>query len=188
MRNPAFLAGTVFFYGAMGASAWLWMDWWGDSGWRAVVPGVPAPWPLQVASGIGCGLAVVLAGRWAEPRFLPLRALARELVSALPRLTRPEIAVVAVASGVGEEMFFRGAMQDTLGLWPTVAIFALLHGAFVPKLRLWSIFALVIGILFGWLVAAQGTIVAATIAHVAINGLNLDHLIRRYHPEVRSGP
>lgn len=35
---------------------------------------------------------------------------------------------ISVCAGVGEELFFRGAMQYFLGIWPTAIIFIAIHG------------------------------------------------------------
>jgi membrane protease YdiL (CAAX protease family) len=38
--------------------------------------------------------------------------------------------VVALAAGIGEEVFFRGALDPVAGRWLTAAAFVALHGAF----------------------------------------------------------
>ncbi len=88
--------------------------------------------------------------------------------------------LLALASGIGEEALFRGALQPVVGLWWTSLLFAAAH--FVPRreLLLWSVFSLLAGLLLGGLYEATGNLLAPTIAHVVINGVNLNRLVRDY--------
>lgn len=42
------------------------------------------------------------------------------------------IIFLSIAAGVGEELFFRGALQPLLGIWPTSIIFVAIHGYLNP--------------------------------------------------------
>src|SRR5687768_316211 len=104
--------------------------------------GHPNVWHLEgrdpavlagILSGLAAGLLIVFASRMALYRFEWARALHRELRHLLFPLSDLEIVVLAAASSVGEEMFFRGALLPTVGLLGSSAIFALLHVG--PKLR-----------------------------------------------------
>lgn len=56
--------------------------------------------------------------------------------------------LLALATGVGEEILFRGALQPVFGLWPTAVLFALVHiqyGFLTPATLALLLFALVLG-------------------------------------------
>ena len=102
-----------------------------------------------ILGGLAAGLLIVFASRMALYRFDWARALHRELRHLLFPLTDVEIVVLAGASSVGEEMFFRGALLPAIGLVGSSAIFALLHIG--PKARHlpWTVSSFGAGLLFG---------------------------------------
>jgi membrane protease YdiL (CAAX protease family) len=87
-----------------------------------------------------------------------------------------EIVILAVASSVGEEMFFRGAMLPVIGIVGSSAIFALLHIG--PKARHlpWTFSSFVIGLLFGAIFMWTGDLTGPVLAHFLVNFLNLRHV------------
>jgi uncharacterized protein len=91
-------------------------------------------------------------------------------------LTRSEILILAAASSVGEEVFFRGALLPAAGLWASSAIFALLHVG--PKLRFlpWTLSSFVAGMVFGQLFLWTGDLGGPVVAHFTVNALNLRYL------------
>jgi len=129
-----------------------------------------------LAAGIGAGLGIVMLSRLAVRRMEWARALHRDLRSLLHPLTDLEIVVLAGASSVGEELFFRGALMPALGIWASSAIFALLHIG--PKARYlpWTAASLVVGVLFSALFLWSGDLTGAIAAHFTVNFLNLRHL------------
>ena len=84
--------------------------------------------------------------------------------------------VLAVASALGEEIFFRGALLPAIGLAGSSLVFALLHVG--PKLRFlpWTISSLVAGLLFGQLFLWSGDLAGPIAAHFTVNFLNLRFL------------
>ncbi|MEZ4265068.1 MAG: type II CAAX endopeptidase family protein [Myxococcota bacterium] len=133
---------------------------------------------LHAGLGVGTGLAVVgltrLLGGWG-----PMRRLDDLLRETLGPLNSPTIAVLAVTSGVGEEVLFRGAIQPFLGLWLTALIFGLLHGGTMRRFRGWVVFAILAGLLFGALAQFTGDLLAPILCHFTVNYFNLHHLARR---------
>lgn len=75
-------------------------------------------------------------------------------------------ALLALSSGLGEEVVFRGALQPVLGLWATTLCFALIHVQYALTPGWFIIIG--IGLAFGWLRDRHGTL-AAIIAHVVYN-------------------
>ncbi len=129
-----------------------------------------------IISGLAAGLGIVFASRMALYRFDWARSLHRELRHLLSPLTEVEIVVLAAASSVGEEMFFRGALMPTVGLVFSSAIFALLHIG--PKARHlpWTLSSFGAGLLFGGMFLWTGDLTGPIVAHFLVNFLNLRHV------------
>ena len=73
--------------------------------------------------------AVCVLVVWRVPRLARLRRLADHAVDGIePRWHT--IVIVALAAGVGEEFFFRGALEPAIGRWFSSLAFITLHGAF----------------------------------------------------------
>jgi membrane protease YdiL (CAAX protease family) len=153
-------------------------------GWGSL-RGQPNVWHLSghepsvlagLVSGLAAGLAIVFASRMALYRFEWARALHRELRHLLFPLSDVEIVVLAAASSVGEEMFFRGAMLPAIGLLGSSAIFALLHIG--PKARHlpWTASSFAAGLLFGGIFIWTGDLTGPVVAHFLVNFLNLRHV------------
>jgi len=146
---------------------------------------------LSPLIGVALGLFVVVVSRFATYRYEWGAKLHREFGDILGDLTGREILVLALASSVGEELFFRGALLPWIGLWPHAIVFALLHVArgtrFVSFLP-WTATAFVIGLAFGWLCNETGDLGGPIVAHFTINYLNLKFICRVKLPERDDGP
>jgi membrane protease YdiL (CAAX protease family) len=153
-------------------------------GWGSL-RGQPNVWHLAgrepavitgIISGLVSGLAIVFASRMALYRFEWARALHRDLRHMLFPLTDAEIVVLAVASSVGEEMFFRGALLPSIGLVGSSAVFALLHIG--PRVRHlpWTASSFAAGLLFGAMFTWTGDLTGPVVAHFLVNFLNLRHV------------
>jgi uncharacterized protein len=129
-----------------------------------------------ILAGLAAGLVLVFASRMALYRYKWARELHRELRHMLFPLAVPEIVVLAAASSVGEEMFFRGALLPAIGLLGSSALFALLHIG--PKARHlpWTLSSFGAGLLFGAMFLWTGDLTGPVIAHFLINFLNLRHV------------
>jgi len=84
---------------------------------------------LVIGAAIGSALAIfnaVLVARL--PAFERVRRLAHHAVEGIePRWHT--MVIVALAAGVGEEFFFRGALDALVGPWFTALGFVIVHGA-----------------------------------------------------------
>jgi uncharacterized protein len=167
---------VLVLYLALASAGIAWSVLRGDASvWRPAGKSEP-----QVFSGIVAGLLIglgfVFASRYATHRFEWGRALHRDMRDLLGPLPGLEIVVLAVASAVGEEIFFRGALLPAAGLWGSSAIFALLHIG--PKLRFlpWTFSSFVAGMVFGQLFLWTGDLGGPIIAHFTVNALNLRYL------------
>jgi membrane protease YdiL (CAAX protease family) len=130
----------------------------------------------SLVSGLAAGALLVFLSRLALYRFEWARSLHRELRHMLFPLSEVEIVVLAAASSVGEELFFRGALLPAVGLVLSSAIFALLHIG--PKARHlpWTASSFGAGILFGAIFLWTGDLTGPVAAHFLVNFLNLRHV------------
>ncbi len=169
---------VMVLYLGLGAAALGWTSLRGQpSLWQ--VPGRADPWVFTgILVGLLVGLGIVFASRMAFFRFEWARALHRDFRGLLMPLGDREIIVLAAASSIGEEMFFRGAMLPVLGLVGSSAVFALLHIGLPPRVRHlpWTISSFVAGVVFGALYLWTGDLTGAVVAHFTVNFLNLRHV------------
>ena len=171
---------VLSFYGLMAVVAFAWrfgvdrVAPWAEG---PSEPIVPLAW--RVGSGVGAGLLLVWASREFTSRSEAGRALADELARLVGPLGAGRALLLATASGLGEELLFRGALQPRVGWLAATLLFAAAH--FVPRagLRSWAVFALLAGAVFGALFAWSGDLLAPVLAHALVNGLNLGWLGRR---------
>ncbi len=132
--------------------------------------GVDLAWQIMV--GIGAAGLVVLGARlslwmgWT-------RELEQRLALHLGHLRAPTYWSLAICSGVGEEVLFRGAIQGSLGpVWATL-LFAAAHVPLEREMRAWPLFALIVGTLFAGLTVWSGSVLSSVVAHVLINGIHM---------------
>jgi membrane protease YdiL (CAAX protease family) len=136
-------------------------------------------WPLLAGpmAGIAVGLAVVGMTRQATRRFAWAKQLHMSFHDLLGPLTGREIVILALASSIGEELLFRGALLPWLGLWPQAVVFALLHVGPGRRFLPWTLSALMLGAAFGWLTVWTTNLGAPIAAHFMINFLNLRYIV-----------
>ena len=166
---------VVLFYGVMAALAFAAI--WGRGDWNHVLPPWQGQvWALHTSVGLCLGLALVGISRLMASKFEWAAQLTREFRGLVGDLSHQEIAAAALVSGIGEEALFRGVLQPALGLWIGAAVFGLLHigpnRRFIP----WTIMAFAAGLLFGLVFEWTGDLLAPTLAHIAVNYLNLRYL------------
>jgi len=140
--------------------------------------------------GVAVALAVVAASRFATRRYYWAQQLHRDFRSLLGPLAGKEIVVLAVASAIGEELLFRGALQPWIGLWPQAVIFAALHVGPGSRFLPWTASALALGVGFGYMFSLMGDLGGPMAAHFTINYLNLRFIARVENPvpEVEEAP
>jgi membrane protease YdiL (CAAX protease family) len=145
--------------------------------------GSSAGWLLALGPLGGCalGLVVVALTRVATKHFRWARDLHDSFRDLLGPLTGHEILILALASSIGEELLFRGALQPWFGPWLQALVFALLHVGPGKRFLPWTASALVLGIAFGWLAEWTGNLGAPIAAHFMINFLNLRYIVRARH-------
>jgi hypothetical protein len=105
--------------------------------------------------------------------------LARALGVLLGEIRLADCVMLALASGVAEEAFFRGALQPRIGLVAASLVFGLAHFAPRRELAPWTLFSVAAGFALGALYELTGNLLAPVVAHVLINAVNLRALTRR---------
>jgi membrane protease YdiL (CAAX protease family) len=145
----------------------------------------PNPWfaldpALKVLASLAAGMALAVAlvvstrfavrrWEWAQQLHADLRPVARSL----PNTT---VVLVAVLSGLGEELFFRGFLVPVIGVIAQAALFGLAHQLRGPSRWVWVAWATLVGLCFGAVFAATGSLAGPIAAHILVNGYNLAFL------------
>lgn len=166
---------TLLFFGGGGALLLVFVQ------QRALLPvliGSQSIW-LQVLVGTASGLAIGYAA-W----VLISRPFMRDVLLKYALLIGPLMqsrvtrVLVSICAGVGEELFFRGAIQHWLGIVWTAIAFVALHGYLDPRswrLSLYGVFLTLTMIGIGWQAGAYG-LLAPIIAHTLIDSVLLNKL------------
>ena len=131
---------------------------------------------MGLAAALLIGLLVVGLSRFAARGTGWGRALHSEFHSVLGALDSRQILLLALLSGFGEELLFRGVLYPRLGLIGSALLFAVLHFPYRKTLIPWSVFALVLGVVLGVLTGASGSLWPAIFLHFFINYYNLHDL------------
>jgi uncharacterized protein len=165
--GPRFVRFAALFYGSLTVAAVLWS---GLRGLDLRFFGYSA----ALSTLLGALAATVSLGLLAY-RLLPvLREIARELA---PRLVdgagRGSLALVALFSGVGEETFFRGVIQQEFGLLIASLVFGLVHVGPDRRYLVWTAWAVLAGFVFGVLYEVTGGLLAPVLAHSGHNAATL---------------
>ena len=167
--GPRFVLFAALFYGFLAVAAALWGA---LRGFDLRLAGDSVAGSLLLGS-LTAGVTVSL-GLLAY-RLLPvLREIADELA---PRLIdgadRGGLILISTFSGVGEETFFRGAVQHDFGLVAASLLFGIVHVGPDRRYLAWTAWAVLAGFLFGALYEISGGLLAPILAHAAHNAATL---------------
>ncbi len=185
-----FVRTGLLFYGAMAITAVLWRVgvyqepiFYASAEFESLGPQLVRD--VGIGLALGAGIIIVSAAvthltRWGEE-------LARAMAEALGPISVPDAILLAFASGLAEEMFFRGALQPRVGWVVASLLFGLVH--FVPRREFypWTIFAILTGFVLGGVFEMTGNLVAPVTAHFFVNAVNLPLLVRN-HREASAEP
>lgn len=182
MRSGMALKLSAMFYGSVALFSVAWLVYrHGFEFFRPPPFRETLPWMLVAAVA---AMAIVLFSRVVAERPFA-RAMENEFHKALGPLDRTETFGMAVFSGIGEELFFRGVLQPPLGLFWGSLVFGLVHAPYTKSLRPWTVFAILMGFLLGWLYDASGSLWPPIFLHFAVNDQNLTFIASRYRdPDV----
>ena len=165
------------FYLVLAIAGALWV------GWRegTILPTLfvdPQSWWLDALIGVAMGGFLIGLWRVVRHKLTSARELEQQLAELLGPLDRHEIVALALLSGFAEELFFRGAVQGAWGWFPATVLFTLLHTGPGSTYRAWTAFAGVAGLTLAGLMLWRGNLLAPVLAHVVVNAVNLDQLVK----------
>ncbi|MCF8302193.1 MAG: CPBP family intramembrane metalloprotease, partial [Bacteroidales bacterium] len=128
--------------------------------------------PLQILTGAAYGFIASLIANYivSRPFFADERKFYHRIVSRL-NLDTAGIIFVSLCAGIGEEIFFRGALQPLIGLWTTAILFVLLHGYLNPfnwRISIYGVVMVVFIAGMGYLFRYTGLVTAMT-AHAVLD-------------------
>lgn len=129
----------------------------------------PALWQ-QALSGV-CLAGILFGSAWVLERTVPaFKRATQGLERALKSLAPSPLACVLLAalSATGEELLFRGALQQHVGIWGQAVLFGLLHPVSKSDIS-YPLFTAFSALLLGYSVVLNHSLLPAMFAHFAIN-------------------
>lgn len=168
--KSALLVGAAVYAVVVGvAGLWLWARDRG-SALRDLAIGEAGPW-IGSAAGLVVGMAGAAVLHWLGPRSAFLQATERQAHTLFAGVGETGMLAFVVWAAVAEELFFRLAVQDAIGLPGAVATYAILNSCIAgfAALPLAALHALVLGLL----VQLGFGLLGSTTAHAIMNYLSL---------------
>lgn len=131
--------------------------------------------PLRNLSiGVATAFGTVTSGIILLHLLPAVRSLSDELAPVLvDGSRRRDLVLVSAASGIGEEVLFRGALQPMLGLVLASLLFGMMHVGPDRRYLIWTLWAVGAGFLFGFLYIWTGGLLAPISAHIIHNAATL---------------
>jgi membrane protease YdiL (CAAX protease family) len=167
--SPRFVSFAALFYGALAVVAAVWC---GLRGFE--VPLLGESGVASLLLGFVTATCTVSLGLLAYLLLPALRNISEELA---PRLVdgadRTGLVLISVFSGVGEEAFFRGAVQQEFGLVVASLLFGLAHVGPDRRYLVWTAWAVIAGFVFGFVYDLSGGLLAPVVAHAGHNAATL---------------
>ena len=175
-ENIFYLALATLF--GFGAGGWLIIKYLHDLSLSAVLVGkIGIGYQIFIGIVYGC-VGALLGWKIVElPYLKPSMRFFAALIRPL-KLNVPEIIFISFCAGVGEEIFFRGAIQPYLGIWITSILFVAMHGylnPFNPRISLYGLFMTLIIVGLGYLTVNLG-LLSAIVAHTCVDIILLHKL------------
>ena len=167
--SPRFVRFAALFYGSLTIVAAVWC------GLRGFDVSLLGDSPVEsIFLGALTALCTVSLGLLAYRLIPMLRSICDELAPGLVDGASPtSLILVSVFSGVGEEAFFRGAVQQEFGLVVASVLFGLAHIGPDRRYLVWTAWAVFAGFIFGVIYDLSGGLLAPVFAHTAHNATTL---------------
>jgi len=142
-------------------------------------------WGIAATGPMLLGLFVIERSR-SGPLFRLQRFVRRLIVPMFEGVSVVAVALNELVAGIGEEMLFRGLLQDGLslwigpphGLWIGLAVASILFGLCHCLTRTYLVLATGIGIYLGWLLLATDSLLAPITAHAVYDFAALVYLVK----------
>jgi membrane protease YdiL (CAAX protease family) len=140
--------------------------------WRAALTPTLADSVFGVSAGLlilSINYAAIEYGSRYSLFFRTIKHLIEEDVSPLfQHVNLVVVILIAIVSGVAEEIFFRGVLQANIGIWLASVVFGLAH-IWKKSAIFYGIYATMLGLLFGGLYVWSGSLWVPILAHVVNN-------------------
>ena len=166
---------TIIFFGIGGAAI---IVWWQGRSLSAVFTAHPSVGWQLITGTIAGTLIGILARFIVSRRSMEDMSMRYGMLIQRLQTTRADRIMISLCAGVGEELFFRGALQYWLGIPITAIVFVAIHGYLNfrdQKLFLYGLFMTTIMLGFGY-VASQYGLWAPMVAHMMIDIVLLEYL------------
>ena len=131
---------------------------------------------VSLVLGVAGACLTIIATRLLVRRAGWARALHGELRPIVSGEGSGVIWLMALASGIGEELFFRGFLSVTVGVILSSLAFGALHQVRGRGRLGWAISAFAIGVFLSVVYGLTGQLVGCIAAHAIINVVNLQYL------------
>lgn len=112
---------------------------------------------------------LLTASLWLEFQFPSYKAIKIDFAKIFKNYSVGTLFYLSLISGIAEEIFFRGALVPLIGIVPAALLFAILHIGPGGRLSLWTLWAGLAGVLFGFIYETQQNLTAVILIHVTIN-------------------
>jgi membrane protease YdiL (CAAX protease family) len=130
--------------------------------------------------------------RWPIGPLARIKQVAEEMIQAMfGSASIADLALVSLAAGIGEEMLFRGLVQqgltDHLSFWPALALASILFGLMHPITPTYVLLAGLMGAYMGWIYHGTKSLLVVIVAHAFYDFVALAYVCR-HGPPAKSEP
>ena len=174
------LAPALRIYCVLLALALVWIFFLDRLSWNLFVDVRVENLPRVILLTLGTSSFMVALSLYCNRNFLWAQQLEEEFAKILVPMKLWETTAIGLLSGIAEELFFRGALQTTIGLIPASLAFGLAH--LVPRHPFWnwSLYAAFAGFLLGCLFELTHHLLPVMLAHALTNIVLIVDLNRRH--------
>ncbi len=121
-----------------------------------------------------------------EEQFPSFKAFRHVLMQMVGAASIPTSFYLATVSAVGEELLFRAAIQPELGLIGTALLFGLLHLGPQGLISIWTLWAILTGLMFGWIFQSTSSLLPVILCHMLVNAISMLRLRIQYKRFVKA--
>jgi uncharacterized protein len=144
--------------------------------WPDIIWGIAASLPLFL-------VFLLLLRQTAGPLAQTKLVLEETVRPIFAHCTLPELAAISLSAGIGEEMLFRGVIQELFSRpWVGVLVASAIFGMFHPLSATYVLIAALFGVYLGVCLIASGNLLLVVVAHGLYDFLALAYLVRFHVP------
>ena len=189
---PASIVRVAFFFEASLVLVALGLGYWlQQPAWQNLLGATPGE--TLLAAGVGLLAAVPMLAVLLITRRLPWGPVRRlcqlvdeQLMPLFANASLVGLLLLSLAAGFGEEMLFRGVLQDWLanllggdvGFWGALVLVSLLFGLCHWLTTAYAVFAFMISLYLGMVYWVSGSLLSVVVAHAAYDFVALLWLLR----------